>query len=169
MGSYYRDPNISFHLDHERAGQLFNPNAPNVGTQHSQDPSSSGPVQGHGTTRYCSVRGCTSILPYDYGNKMCDICRGRHRIYASTKRAKRKMEKAALGMQSGWIPSEEGGQEGETSVPRQEVRSIRSWPRCIAVNIALDVPDAACFCSVRVCRRLLGKYDARSQIVPAKH
>ncbi|KAF8957393.1 hypothetical protein BDZ97DRAFT_109410 [Flammula alnicola] len=27
---------------------------------------------------------------------MCDVCRGRHRIYASTKRAKRKLEKAAI-------------------------------------------------------------------------
>lgn len=27
---------------------------------------------------------------------MCDACRSRHRIYASTKRAKRKLEKAAI-------------------------------------------------------------------------
>jgi hypothetical protein len=31
---------------------------------------------------------------------MCEACRGRHRIYAMTKRAKRKMEKEALTQQS---------------------------------------------------------------------
>ncbi len=30
---------------------------------------------------------------------MCDDCRGRHRKYATTKRAKRKLEKAAVGAQ----------------------------------------------------------------------
>ncbi|PPR05072.1 hypothetical protein CVT24_010259 [Panaeolus cyanescens] len=46
--------------------------------------------------RLCSVRGCPTILDEGDMNKMCQHCRGRHRIYASTKRAKRKMEKAAL-------------------------------------------------------------------------
>jgi hypothetical protein len=46
--------------------------------------------------RRCSVRGCVSIIPADSTNKMCETCRGRHRIYAMTKRAKRKMEKEAL-------------------------------------------------------------------------
>lgn len=44
----------------------------------------------------------------DYARKMCEACRGRHRTYASTKRAKRKMEKAALRAQRGqtvaWMP-----------------------------------------------------------------
>jgi len=44
---------------------------------------------------------------------MCEMCRGRHRIYATTKRAKRKLEKAAVsqGMpqlltvpQTVWVP-----------------------------------------------------------------
>jgi hypothetical protein len=30
---------------------------------------------------------------------MCEECRGRHRKYATTKRAKRKQEKAAIGTQ----------------------------------------------------------------------
>jgi len=51
---------------------------------HSSDP------------KQCSVRGCTQFLTDGTNNKMCDICRGRHRIYASTKRAKRKLEKAAV-------------------------------------------------------------------------
>ncbi|THH32583.1 hypothetical protein EUX98_g1605 [Antrodiella citrinella] len=41
---------------------------------------------------------------------MCEQCRGRHRIYANTKRQKRKLEKLALGGQHGpvvWMPPNE--------------------------------------------------------------
>lgn len=49
--------------------------------------------------RRCSVKGCGKDLPLDYALRMCDDCRGRHRKYATTKRAKRKQEKAAVGAQ----------------------------------------------------------------------
>ena len=49
--------------------------------------------------RRCSVKGCAKDLSPDYPLKMCDACRGRHRKYATTKRAKRKQEKAAVGTQ----------------------------------------------------------------------
>ncbi|KAI0064984.1 hypothetical protein BV25DRAFT_1822764 [Artomyces pyxidatus] len=64
----------------------------------SNDPqpseSASPPQEGQ---RRCSVKGCGKPLPTDYVLKMCEACRGRHRIYATTKRAKRKLEKAAVG------------------------------------------------------------------------
>jgi hypothetical protein len=44
----------------------------------------------------CSVRGCKRKVTPDSGTKMCEVCRGRHRIYATTKRARRKLEKAAV-------------------------------------------------------------------------
>ena len=47
-------------------------------------------------TKQCSVRGCTLLLPLSSSNKVCEMCRGKHRVYASTKRARRKMEKAAV-------------------------------------------------------------------------
>jgi len=47
-------------------------------------------------TRKCSVRGCSLPIPSHTANKMCETCRGRHRIYATTKRARRKLEKAAM-------------------------------------------------------------------------
>ncbi|CAL1709103.1 unnamed protein product [Somion occarium] len=68
----------------------------------------------HGHLRQCSVRGCTTVLPPDYLQKMCESCRGRHRIYASTKRAKRKMEKLAIGGQLGpvvWMPPHSDGRD----------------------------------------------------------
>ena len=46
--------------------------------------------------KQCSVKGCTETLTPDDTNKMCDGCRSRHRIYANTKRARRKLEKAAI-------------------------------------------------------------------------
>jgi hypothetical protein len=49
--------------------------------------------------RTCSVKGCAKDLSPDYPLKMCEACRGRHRKYATTKRAKRKQEKAAVGAQ----------------------------------------------------------------------
>jgi hypothetical protein len=49
--------------------------------------------------RRCSVKGCAKDLSPDYALKMCETCRGRHRKYATTKRAKRKQEKAAVGSQ----------------------------------------------------------------------
>ncbi|KDR72756.1 hypothetical protein GALMADRAFT_764803 [Galerina marginata CBS 339.88] len=49
-----------------------------------------------GDQKRCSVRGCPQLVTDGSQNKMCDSCRGRHRIYASTKRARRKLEKAAV-------------------------------------------------------------------------
>jgi hypothetical protein len=121
MASYYRDSNTGFQLDHEHE-QLFSANAPNGGNQHVEGHDGE-QARGNGPTRYCSVRGCTSVLPPDYSNKMCEICRGRHRIYASTKRAKRKIEKAALGMQNGWIPGDEDSHDSTQPMSGQEVRS----------------------------------------------
>ncbi|KAF9004746.1 hypothetical protein BDQ17DRAFT_410393 [Cyathus striatus] len=46
--------------------------------------------------KQCTVRGCSQMVPIASPNKMCETCRGRHRIYASTKRARRKMEKAVV-------------------------------------------------------------------------
>ncbi|KAG5636912.1 hypothetical protein H0H81_006447 [Sphagnurus paluster] len=46
--------------------------------------------------KYCSVRGCAQPLLANATTKMCETCRGRHRIYASTKRARRKLEKASV-------------------------------------------------------------------------
>ncbi|KIY44908.1 hypothetical protein FISHEDRAFT_61586 [Fistulina hepatica ATCC 64428] len=46
--------------------------------------------------RECSVRGCSKRVPATSTNKMCESCRIKHRRYASTKRARRRQEKAAL-------------------------------------------------------------------------
>lgn len=62
---------------------------------HSQDIQQL-PGFSRNTSKQCSVKGCTETLSSNDTNKMCQGCRGRHRIYANTKRAKRKLEKAAI-------------------------------------------------------------------------
>jgi hypothetical protein len=47
-------------------------------------------------TKTCTVRGCSNEFPAFLRTKMCESCRGKHRIYATTKRAKRRLEKAAI-------------------------------------------------------------------------
>ncbi|KAF5336376.1 hypothetical protein D9611_006716 [Ephemerocybe angulata] len=44
----------------------------------------------------CSVRGCRRLISSAEQNRMCEECRIRHRGYATTKRLRRKLEKAAL-------------------------------------------------------------------------
>lgn len=61
--------------------------------------STSTPTNPNPSLRRCSVKGCAKDLSPDYALKMCEECRGRHRKYATTKRAKRKQEKAAIGTQ----------------------------------------------------------------------
>lgn len=41
-----------------------------------------------------------TVMPVDTTNKMCEACRQRHRVYATTKRLKRKMEKDAINQQN---------------------------------------------------------------------
>ncbi|KAL1662559.1 hypothetical protein GGF50DRAFT_58708 [Schizophyllum commune] len=61
--------------------------------------------------RQCSVKGCTNMLPPDQVKKMCEACREKHRGYATTKRARRKQEKAVL---NGLVGALEGGQDPAT-------------------------------------------------------
>jgi hypothetical protein len=71
------------------------------------DPNLENTSQSSETPRKCSVRGCVAVMSQGSTNKMCDACRGRHRVYAMTKRAKRKMEKAAINQQSAALLSTE--------------------------------------------------------------
>ncbi|KAL1713563.1 hypothetical protein EV715DRAFT_211435 [Schizophyllum commune] len=61
--------------------------------------------------RQCSVKGCTNMLPPDQVKKMCEACREKHRGYATTKRARRKQEKALL---NGLVGALEGGRDPAT-------------------------------------------------------
>ncbi|KIK70053.1 hypothetical protein GYMLUDRAFT_67310 [Collybiopsis luxurians FD-317 M1] len=62
----------------------------------SETTANQSPLQVSEEPRRCSARGCSKLLSPNSIQKMCDRCRERHRAYGATKRAKRKLEKAAL-------------------------------------------------------------------------
>lgn len=91
-----------------------------------------------GLPRKCSVRACMTVTPADSNNKMCDECRARHRTYAMTKRAKRKMEKESINQQSKallsneqplgvvWLPEapasdDDDGEEEISQMPKESI------------------------------------------------
>ena len=51
---------------------------------------SSTTVRSSGQSRYCSVKGCRTVIGGDYLYKMCVPCRNRYRGYGMTKRSKSK-------------------------------------------------------------------------------
>uniref|UniRef100_A0A0W0FZD3 Uncharacterized protein n=1 Tax=Moniliophthora roreri TaxID=221103 RepID=A0A0W0FZD3_MONRR len=77
----------------------------------SPDPSLASAVSAE--YRRCSVRGCSQALAPDATTKMCSSCREKHRRYATTKRAKRKLEKAAI--------------EGQTVIPVERIPGSTVW------------------------------------------
>ena len=116
MSSYYRE-HVSF--PNVTAG----PYPPHLAAQlHTADPAA---TPSNAPDRSCSVKGCANVLASGYAHKMCEVCRGRHRVYAMTKRAKRKMEKAVLnGSASGeqtvaWMPQDDvaSGQQAQQPEP----------------------------------------------------
>ncbi|OSD08132.1 hypothetical protein PYCCODRAFT_1456033 [Trametes coccinea BRFM310] len=97
-------------------------------SSHAFAPDTPQPLQNLADAKRCTVKGCTAPLPPAYPHKMCEQCRGRHRIYASTKRAKRKMEKALLNnAQTGqpvvWMPDDEISQE-QRDAPQQPAEPV---------------------------------------------
>ena len=125
MSSYYREhvayPNVT-------AGPYPSHLAAQVASTSTHNAAA-----GDHESRPCSVKGCDNSLPSNYAHKMCDVCRGRHRKYAMTKRAKRKLEKAALnGTASGdqtvaWMPLDEAV-HGEPSGYEQYAQPQQEQP-----------------------------------------
>jgi len=66
-----------------------------IGSSSSSSPS------GALSFRRCSIRNCPHFVAEGSSNKMCEGCRGRHRIYASAKRARRKANDARSNDNSG--------------------------------------------------------------------
>jgi hypothetical protein len=119
------------------------------------------PNNDHGHTndpKRCSVRGCTQLLTDGANNKMCDVCRSRHRIYASTKRARRKLEKAAV---ANAVAARNGGDtftlihesdhsisQGSSAVSPWLSPSVQSHQQ---VCIYLDFPFGSAWLSIFAC------------------
>ncbi|TEB06323.1 hypothetical protein FA13DRAFT_1722977, partial [Coprinellus micaceus] len=122
-------------------------------------------------TQECSVRGCHRSIEPNGQNKMCDECRSRHRGYATTKRLRRKLEKAALQAMdvTGEAPIVPMDIQFQENVPVPETLpcispamlqgdSTESTP----VPTIEEVQDASPtrFCSVKGCKAVIpGSYD----------
>lgn len=114
--------------------------------------------------RRCSVRGCSAVLPPDNAPKMCETCRGRHRIYASTKRAKRKLEKAAVGLQNDqpvvWMPSDDNA----TTIAEQQGVNENEIPSSSAP--ALERLHASQVSVVRILKSAFSPHPRRNSVSP---
>lgn len=116
--STYYQPGPSFHshpYQHQGQQQTLSFTLPYDADAQRLQHNSNGDQQGaHSETqalRKCSVRGCSNDVMPDARTKMCEVCRGKHRVYATTKRAKRKLEKEAV------IKAISGGTGMEAGVP----------------------------------------------------
>jgi hypothetical protein len=91
----------------------------------------------------CSVRGCHQKVPISAHTKMCEGCRGRHRVYATTKRMKRKQEKAALQNIVGNFVNQSGtgqGTDGSTELGKEEAAqglSAGQGPQSVKVIVII--------------------------------
>ncbi|KAI1798109.1 hypothetical protein LXA43DRAFT_933980 [Ganoderma leucocontextum] len=132
MSSYYREhvayPNVSAGPYPPHLVTALDNGANNIINTHHDDP------------KRCSVKGCSAPLPPDCPHKMCEECRGRHRVYAMTKRAKRKMEKALLngsaqnGQPVAWMPTDDTTQ-AEQEHPGQSPEPVAGPSRQFEVPV----------------------------------
>lgn len=106
MATYYSNPPFGTPYQSPPTGSLDDHGPGNISSMAGEEGSPTSdahaaisPSAEAYVPRKCSVRGCVAIMPAETTNKMCEACRGRHRVYAMTKRAKRKMEKEALNQQ----------------------------------------------------------------------
>ncbi|KAJ6623053.1 hypothetical protein B0H10DRAFT_2010932, partial [Mycena sp. CBHHK59/15] len=90
--------------------------------------------------RECSVRGCANPVQLSSGNKMCEACREKHRVYASTKRARRKAEKGLVSRLSGAAASASGTAEGADATPDSWLNQQTATP---AASYASPIPAAS--------------------------
>ena len=71
----------------------------NLSTRITSGPTVSAPassVDGPLPPRFCSIKGCKTLIPGNSFFKMCEPCRDRYRSYGTTKRAKWKREKEVV-------------------------------------------------------------------------
>ncbi|KAI0674406.1 hypothetical protein C8Q78DRAFT_1014550 [Trametes maxima] len=144
MGSYYREhvsyPNITSGPAPPYLPPLaVDDPAHNFVHAHDAHANDAQTASDDPNAKRCSVKGCAVVLPDGYPHKMCEECRGRHRIYATTKRAKRKMEKALLNnAQTGqpvvWMPDEDGSQREREAQPLESSRTFEPSSQAPPLN-----------------------------------
>lgn len=97
--------------------------ADDVGTPPSTTTRSSG------QPRYCSVKGCRSVIGGDYLFKMCVSCRNRYRGYGMTKRSKSKRGREVAALELRRVRAEEDSRRAQQGLP---VSVLKLKGRCTA-------------------------------------
>jgi hypothetical protein len=121
------DPRLFNPTSSELAGALTLP--PLDPSNDSQDAYISTPAQADaavassssgrstGQSRYCSVKGCRSVIGGDYLFKMCVPCRNRYRGYGMTKRSKSKRGREIAAQELQRVRTEEDIRRAREGLP----------------------------------------------------
>lgn len=67
--------------------------------------------------RYCSVKGCRTVIGGDYLYKMCTPCRNRYRGYGMTKRSKSKRGREIAAQELQRVRAEEDVRRAQLGLP----------------------------------------------------
>jgi hypothetical protein len=70
-----------------------------------------------GQSRYCSVKGCRTVIGGDYLFKMCVPCRNRYRGYGMTKRSKSKRGREVAAQELQRMRTEEDVRRAQQGLP----------------------------------------------------
>lgn len=122
------DPRLFNPTSSELAGALTLP--PLDSLSESQDPSIPTPVQDDDEVesppsagrsaqqpRYCSVKGCRTVIGGEYLYKMCTPCRNRYRGYGMTKRSKSKRGREIAAQELQRVRAEEDVRRAQQGLP----------------------------------------------------
>lgn len=122
------DPRLFNPTSSELAGALTlspldsssDPQDPYISTPAQVDgivASSSSAGRSSGKPRYCSVKGCRSVIGGDYLYKMCVPCRNRYRGYGMTKRSKSKRGREIATQELQRVRAEEDARRAQQGLP----------------------------------------------------
>ena len=128
------DPLLFNPTSSELAGALTLPPLDSSSNSHDPYISTSTPADGvatassasrsAGQSRYCSVKGCRTVIGGDYLFKMCVPCRNRYRSYGMTKRSKCKRGREIAAQELERVRAEEDARRAQQGLP---VRDLVWW------------------------------------------
>lgn len=86
-----------------------------------------GPADGPLPPRFCSIKGCKTLIAGNSFFKMCEPCRDRYRNYGTTKRAKWKREKEVAVAELHQLRDKEDARRASESLPPLLPADAEQW------------------------------------------
>ena len=96
-------------------------------------------MEGSLPPRYCSIKGCKTLIPGESFFKMCETCRDRYRNYGTTKRKKWKREKEEAVAEMERIREEENRQRIENGLPVRGTMHTITRPTSLTLLYCLSL------------------------------